>query len=78
LNKSGNITNLPTSTSIDPDRTVHRGMHNNDYDISVRDRLTEINNLNASTEIKSMHIDALSDDLGHQMRNKHIKLNNAC
>ncbi|WP_185761181.1 RHS repeat-associated core domain-containing protein, partial [Citrobacter farmeri] len=78
LNKSGNITNLPTSTSIDPDRTVHRGMHNNDYDISVRDRLTEINNLDASTEIKSMHIDALSDDLGHQMRNKHIKLNNAC
>ncbi|MEZ2603178.1 RHS repeat-associated core domain-containing protein [Kluyvera intermedia] len=81
INNSRNITQLPSSKAAikaDPGRTVHRGMHNKAYDDLVRGQLDAIHASNASPEIKRMQIEALSDDLGHKLRNKQIKLNKAC
>ncbi|MBX9448090.1 RHS repeat-associated core domain-containing protein [Dickeya chrysanthemi] len=81
VNNSRNITQLPSSKEAikaDPGRTVHRGRHNKAYDDLVRGQLDAIHANNASPEVKRMQIDALSDDLGHKLRNKKIKLNKAC
>ncbi|MBF5012706.1 RHS repeat-associated core domain-containing protein [Burkholderia pseudomultivorans] len=78
LNTSRNITRLPTSSSVDPSRTVHRGMHTQAYNDMVESGLDRIHANNASPEIKAMQIQALSDDIGGKLRTKQIRLNKAC
>ncbi len=78
IHNSRNITTLPKTGSIDTARTVHSGMHTGDYDRMVKNALDQIDSLNASPEIKKMHIEALSDDIGNKLRTKQITLNAAC
>lgn len=78
VNNSKNITRLPKSAATDPGRTVHNGKHLEVYDDMVRERLDAIHKTQATPQIKKMHIDALSDDLGERLRAKKIKLNSAC
>ncbi|HIH2750052.1 TPA: RHS repeat-associated core domain-containing protein, partial [Burkholderia lata] len=78
VNTSRNITRLPTSSSVDPTRTVHRGMHTQAYNDMVESGLDRIHASNASPEIKAMQIQALSDNIGEKLRTKQIRLNKAC
>jgi RHS repeat-associated protein len=78
IHSSRNIVYLPTTGVRDPARTVHRGMHTNDYNLLVEARLDAIHRTNASADIKKMQIGALSDELGNDLRNKKIRLNAAC
>ena len=75
--QSKNIIQLPTKTEFDPTKTVHRGRHKADYDKMIASRLDEIHNLDASKAVKKMHVDAFMDDVGDDLRNKRIRLNNA-
>ena len=75
--QSKNIIQLPTKTEFDPTKTVHRGKHKADYDKMIASRLDEIHNLDASKAVKKMHVDAFMDDVGDDLRNKRIRLNNA-
>ena len=75
VNQSKNIVQLPTSSSIDPTRTVHNGRHNSAYDKLISDQLDAINNLNASDDIKRLHLNDLMENVGDDLRNKRIKLN---
>jgi len=75
VNNSNNIVYLPVDSSVDPSRTVHRGRQNGDYDDMVRARLNEIDALDASPAVKRMHVEALSDELGEELRDKEIQLN---
>ncbi|MEJ7807444.1 MAG: AHH domain-containing protein, partial [Telluria sp.] len=73
-----NMVYLPTSGAIDPDRTVHRGMHVAQYDEDIKKVLNRIDANNASPEIKRMQIQALSDNFGGKLRTNQMKLNSAC
>jgi hypothetical protein len=77
VNQNRNIVQLPTSSSVDPTRTVHRGKHNGDYDDMIRSRLDAIDALDANDAIKKLHVEALMDDTGDDLRNKRIALNSA-
>ena len=78
VHNSRNITHLPTQSSTDPARTVHRGKHNSQYTLDVSERLDAIDKMKASPAIKKMHIEALSDEIGKNLRTKRTRLNNAC
>ncbi len=75
VHNSSNIVRLPQYGTTDPSRTVHRGMHASAYDDLIRGRLNEIANLNASDEIRRMHVDALVDDVRSDLLNRRIQLN---
>jgi hypothetical protein len=75
VHQSGNIIQLPTSADIDPTRTVHAGKHNAAYDDMIRQRLDAIDALNASDDIKRMHLNDVMENAGDDLRNKRIKLN---
>lgn len=75
VHQSRNIVQLPTSGTIDPTRTVHRGMHNVAYDKLIRDQLDAIEALNVSDNIKRIHLNDLMENVGDDLRNKRIKLN---
>lgn len=75
VHQSRNIVQLPKNADIDPTRTVHRGKHNSAYDNMILTRLNEIESLNASDDIKRMHVDALMDNVREDLMNKRIQLN---
>jgi RHS repeat-associated protein len=78
VHNSRNITQLPTDQAHDPTRTVHRGGNSRAYVETIEEALNKINDLNASPEIKRMHIQALSDKIGKGLRSNALKLNKAC
>jgi RHS repeat-associated protein len=78
VHNSKNIIRLPTSGTIDPSRTVHRGMHTKAYEKMIADELDNINRLKTSPEIKKIHIDAFVERTGEKLRTKKIALNSAC
>ena len=71
-----NIIHLPTSSSIDPTRTVHTGRHTSDYDKTILSRLDEIEPLDVDDIIKRMHLNDLMENTGDDLRNNRIRLNN--
>jgi len=75
VHQSSNIVQLPTSAAIDPTRTVHKGRHNSAYDDMIRRRLNAIDALDASDDIKRMHLNDVMENVGDDLRNKRIKLN---
>ncbi len=78
VNNSRNIAYLPNDGAADPARTVHRGMHTGDYNRMMRDNLNDIHSMKASPEIKKLHIEALQDKVGNELRTGKRKLNSAC
>jgi RHS repeat-associated protein len=78
INNSRNITQLPNYGDTDPTRTVHRGMHTEEYNETVRSKLDRIENSSASPEIKKIQVQAVSDGMGDDLRNNRISLNAAC
>jgi RHS repeat-associated protein len=75
VHQSRNIIQLPTSADVDPTRTVHLGPHNSDYDKLIKDQLDVIDALDASDDIKRMHLNDVMENVGDDLRNKRIKLN---
>jgi uncharacterized protein RhaS with RHS repeats len=75
VNQNKNIVQLPTSSDIDTTRTVHKGRHNADYDLMITERLNAIDALNASDDIKRLHLNDVMENVGDDLRNKRIKLN---
>ena len=71
-----NIIHLPTSSSIDPTRTVHTGRHASNYDKMILSRLDEIEALDADDIRKRMHVNDLMENTGDDLRNNRIRLNN--
>lgn len=71
-----NIIHLPTSSSIDPTRTVHIGRHTSNYDKMILSRLDEIEALDADDIIKRMHVNDLMENTGDDLRNNRLRLNN--
>ena len=67
---------MPTSSTIDPTRTVHTGRHTSDYDKMIFSRLDEIEPLDADDIIKRMHVNDLMENTGDDLRNNRIRLNN--
>jgi hypothetical protein len=49
VHQSGNIVQLPTSSTVNPTRTVHKGRHNKDYDRLIKNRLDAIEDLRGET-----------------------------
>ncbi|WP_410481835.1 RHS repeat-associated core domain-containing protein [Pseudomonas plecoglossicida] len=81
IHNSRNITILPSTRAAiaaDPGRTVHRGLHTQEYTALVHSELDKIHRTNASPEIKKLQVDALADGLGQKLRAGKIKLNCAC
>jgi hypothetical protein len=75
VHQSSNIVQLPVSADIDPTRTVHKGRHNAAYDDRIRKRLDVIDALDASDNIKQLHLNDLMENVGDDLRNKRIELN---
>ena len=71
-----NIIHLPTSSSIDPTRTVHTGRHTSNYNKMILSRLDEIEALDADDIRKRMHVNDLMENTGDDLRNNRIRLNN--
>jgi len=71
INDVRNIVHLPHTPDVDPTRTVHpkHGGHLATHKQMALDELDRINAMNASLEIKRMHVDAYTDD----MRGKYLK-----
>lgn len=67
---------MPTSSSIDPTRTVHTGRHTSNYNKMILSRLDEIEALDADDIIKRMHVNDLMENTGDDLRNNRIRLNN--
>jgi RHS repeat-associated protein len=75
VHQSRNIIQLPTSSSIDPTRTVHLGRHNSAYDRMIRGQLDAVEALKASDNIKRMHVNDIMNNTGNDLRNNRITLN---
>ena len=71
-----NIIHLPTSSTIDPTRTVHTGRHTSNYDKMILSRLDEIEALDADDIIKRMHVNDLMEKTEDDLRGNRIRLNN--
>jgi hypothetical protein len=71
INNSRNLVYLPHASEIDPSRTVHpkHGGHLASHSEMALSELDRINSMDASLEIKRIHVDAYTDD----MRNKYLK-----
>ena len=71
---------MPTSSSIDPTRTVHIGRHTSNYDKNydkmILSRLDEIEALDTDDIIKRMHVNDLMENTGDDLRNNRIRLSN--
>ena len=75
VHQNKNIIQLPSDPSVDATRTVHKGRHNSAYDRMILNRLDAIEALDASDNIKKLHLDDMMENIGDDLRNKRIKLN---
>lgn len=71
-----NIIHLLTTSSIDPTRIVHPGRHTSNYDKMILSRLNEIEALDVDNIIKRVHVNDLVENIGEDLRNNRIRLNN--
>ncbi len=63
INSSKNLVYLPTDSSIDGTRTVHNGSHRSWHKNDMEAELNRIYAMDASPDVKRMHIDATVDDM---------------
>lgn len=68
INSSRNIVYLPESRDIDPGRTVHKGSHRKWHKQHAKAELDKIRAMDATPEIKRMHVDAYID----KMRSRYL------
>lgn len=68
INSSRNIVYLPESRDIDPGRTVHKGSHRKWHKQHAKAELDKIRAMDATPEIKRMHVDAYTD----KMRSRYL------
>lgn len=68
INNNRNLVYLPESRSIDPTRTVHNGSHRKWHKEHAKAELDRIRAMDASPEVKRMHVDAYTDN----MRKKYL------
>lgn len=68
INNNRNLVYLPESSSIDPTRTVHNGSHRKWHKEHAKAELDKIRAMDASPEVKRMHVDAYTD----KMRKKYL------
>ena len=75
VHQKKNIIQLPSDPSVDVTRTVHKERHNSAYDRMILNWLDAIEALDASDNIKKLHLDGMMENIGDDLRNKWIKLN---
>jgi len=78
LNNYRNIVQLPTHSSNNPEgRTIHRGMHQMDYENRIRRELDKVSQMKCPSHIKKMHVESIMDKYRGLLLSGKIKLNNA-